>query len=110
MAIYNQVDLPLYDDADYSYSVSLQSQSYVIRVYYVERTQLWYFSVFEENQTPIFQGLALVPEYPITLDYLKSELTGFFRLVPIPAYKIVDPYLLYPDKIAQYYTFSYVYQ
>lgn len=110
MAIYNQVDLPLYDDADYTYSVSLQSQSYIVRIYYVERCKLWYLSLFEEDQTPVFQGLGMVPDYPITLDYLNNNLTGFFRLSPIPAYKSIDPYLLYPDKIAQYYTFSYVYQ
>jgi hypothetical protein len=107
MTVYN-IPLPIYDDVDYTYSVALQGQSYILQLTYNERVGLYFLSLFNEDTTPILQGVGLVPEYPIAEDYALYPLTGFFWL-QAKADIISEPYKIYPDKLSQYYDFYYTY-
>lgn len=107
MTVYN-VYLPLFEDPDYSYSISLQGQSYTIRITYNERCKLYFLSLLNADDNPVVQGMALVPNYPIMEDYPTYPLTGFFWLQE-KAEIISEPYKVYPDKIDQYYDLYYTY-
>ena len=107
MAVYN-TSLPLYSDASYQYGVSLESNSYVLVFNYNERCKLYFLSLLESDLTPIVQGIALTPSYPIMIDYPIENLSGWFWLEP-KSELLSEPYKLYPENIDQYYDFYYTY-
>lgn len=76
------VSLPLYSDSDYQYSVSLEGNAYVLRIYYNTRCKQWFFDLLRDDNTPIILSQALVALFPITLDYSLYPLTGFLFLEP----------------------------
>lgn len=106
--ILTQVILPLYPDPYYTYSLALQGVSYNLEFIYNERSQLYYLNLLDSTSSPIVMGVALVPSYPIILDYPLQPLTGWFWLEE-NATNIAEPYKTYPDKIDQYYNFKYSY-
>jgi hypothetical protein len=108
MTTWTEVDLPLYSDPFYSYSVSLENITYSVEIRYYQRDGIWRMSLFLEDQTPIAQGIALVPEYPILQDYNIEGMSGFFWLYPIPSIK-TEKYVEDPEHLDQYYTFKYIY-
>lgn len=103
------VQLPLYSDQDYTYSVALEGQSYRIRITYNSVMQLYTMQVSDSDGNPIISGLGLVPEYPIGADYIIGSTTGNFILLP-KANKDVESYKTYPDQIHKYYELSYLYE
>ena len=100
--------LPLYSDADYSYAVNLQGQSYILDFKYNERVKLYFLSIYTAENVPIVLGVGLVPTYPITFDYAFYPLTGYFWLEE-KADILSEPYKVYPENIDQYYNFYYRY-
>ena len=108
MATYTRVDLPLYSDAFYSYQVSLEGQGYIVEIKYNERAETWYMSLFDQDNNPIVQGIALVPRFPILKDYVIPNITGFFWLAPIPSVK-TEKYKENPEHLDQYYVLQYIY-
>lgn len=102
------VNLPLYSAAFYSYSISLERVSYTIKFRYITRTQRWVFDLYTRDKQPVLLGQAIIPNYPISLDYV-TPLSGFFWLTPLPD---VDPYKAeqYPRDLDKYYSFDYVYE
>ena len=102
------VDIPIIDNPFYDMSISLEGNSYVIQFTYVERMSLYVMSLFNSDGTPLVQGVAVVPEYPITLDYAIPNLSGYFLLTK-KAELISEPYKTYPDKLAEYYWMVYLY-
>jgi len=107
MSSYNYVDLLLFPDYFYSYSVNLEDDTYNLEFQYNDFAKLWYLSIYTEDQLPLILGVALVPGYPISGDYIIEGLSGFFWLYPIQ--KIyTDKYQEFPENIDQYYTFKYI--
>jgi hypothetical protein len=81
------IELPLYTDLKYRYGISLQGRSYQFTFYWNERCKQWHLDLRSEDQTPILLGYALVPQYPMTVDYNLEDigLTGYFMLLPVNA-------------------------
>lgn len=102
------VDLLLDDSPIYEYSVSLEGNSYIIEMIFNERSQLYYMSLYDADRNPIVLSAALVPGYPIMLDYALPNLTGFFLLIQKGTLES-EPYKEFPDKLTQYYSFVYTY-
>lgn len=102
------VKLALYSESDYNYSVNLQGQSYILDFKYNERVGLYYLSLLDVESVPLASGQALVPTYPLMKDYSLFPLTGFFWMEE-KADIISEPYKIYPDKIAEYYNFYFIY-
>lgn len=100
------VALPLYPDAYYTYSIALEGNSYVFEFVYNERMQLYTFSLLDAENTPIIQGEALVPYYPMLIDYALPDLTGFMWM-ELKSQMNPESYKMYPDKIDQYYNMWY---
>lgn len=81
----NLIEMPLYADKTYRYSLSLQGQSWQFKFYWVDRAMQWHMDIRREDQTAVILGHALVPQYPM-LDDLALEdigLTGRFILMPV---------------------------
>lgn len=103
------VILPLFADAYYSYSISLEGNSYILEFIYNERAELYYLNLKDAASNPIVLGAALVPNYPIMLDYSLPDLTGGFWLEKKSLSSQSEPYKTYPDKLNEYYDFYYTY-
>lgn len=104
----NYVNLPIYQNPDYEYTISLQRVAYKIRIYYIERVKQWAIDLRYANDDPIVLGACLVPEYPLFLDYYIEELTGTFWLESIGETKnetIINPY-----ELNEYYKLYYFYE
>lgn len=97
--------LELYEDWDYRYTVVLEGQSYVLRLYYSERMGRWSIDISEENGVDICLGEALLPykKHTIRAGY---GLSGYLWLEPI-AYNLNET-TLHPDLLHKYYNFYYI--
>lgn len=101
------VSLPLYSDSDYQYSVSLEGNSYILRIYYTTRCKQWFFDLLRDDNTPVILGEALVPLYAIALDYALYPLTGFLFLEPIGT--SLDKYRSDPENLNKWFRLFYIY-
>lgn len=107
MAI-KHVILPLKNEIDYKFNITLQAVSYTIRLTYTETLNLYTMKVSDVNGVTLISGVGLVPNYPIALDYVISGLTGAFFLLP-KATTTTEFYKTYPTSLADYYELSYIY-
>lgn len=103
------VTLPLFDDYEYSYTIALQSLTYIITFKYNERKALWFMDLATEDSTPVISGVGVVPNYPIALDYALGNLKGYFWLENIPDIN-TEQYKTFPDKLRQYYRYFYIFE
>lgn len=101
------VDIPLMSYPYYELSISLEGRSYIIEFIYNERSQLYYMNFYDDNRSPIVLGQALIPEYPIFLDYPLSNLTGYFWLLNNSTLSS-EPHKTYPEDVSRYYSFVYI--
>ena len=46
--------------ADQSLTCELDGESFIFRARYNTRSEMWYLSIYDETNDPIFEGLALV--------------------------------------------------
>lgn len=102
------VDIPIIDYPIYDLTIPLEGNSYILEFTYVERMKLYTISLFDSDRNPIILGEALVPSYPIFLDYAIPNMTGAFYLLPKQSI-VGEPYKEFPDQIAQYYYLVYAY-
>lgn len=102
------VNMPLFEDEFYSYSISLENQSYIIKIYYNRRERRWYMDIFYPDEVPLILGMALVPDYPMAMEYPIDNFNGFFWLEENPAIGTnkIDQY---PRHLHKYYRFFYIY-
>ncbi|QNO00294.1 hypothetical protein QGX21_gp147 [Pseudomonas phage phiPsa315] len=110
MATTVSIEMPLYEDLKYRYGLSLQGQSWQFTFYWNTRCSQWHMDLRREDQTPIILGYALVPQYPMMVDYNLEDvgLTGYFLLLPINATigsKITEE----PSIMPQFFSLFYVY-
>jgi hypothetical protein len=108
VSTFSYVDLPLFPDYFYSYSVNLQDDSYNIEICYNEYAKTWYMSIYTEDQELVVAGIALLPSFPLTQDYVIPGLSGFFWLYPIPSIT-TEKYKEEPEHLDQYYMLRYCY-
>ena len=105
----NYVSLVLSDDPFYEYAVSLEGNSYIVQFVFNERAQLYFFSLYTAEREPIVLGEALVPSYPIFIDYALPALTGYLWLQE-KATVTGEPYKEFPDKLSGYYDLFYLFE
>lgn len=99
------IKLPLYSDWDYKYSVVLEGQPVVLRMYYSERTEKWSIDLSLETGEDISLGeaLSVFKKHLVRQGY---GLTGYFWLEPIGQDDNQTP--LHPDLLHKYYNFYYI--
>lgn len=102
------VNLPLFSDADYEYSLALEGLSYILRFIYIERMQMYTINLYDADNNPIVLGEALVPNYPLFFDYAILPLSGYFYMSEKSNIDS-EPYKKYPERLDQYYDFRYIY-
>lgn len=79
------IEMPLFTDLNYRYSLPLEGVSLYFTFHWNERASQWHMDISLEDLTPILKGMALVPQYPMAVDYSLEEqgLTGYFALMPV---------------------------
>lgn len=102
------VDLPLYADEDFSYTVSLEDNAYELRIYYNRRMQQWFLELLRDDGTEVLMGAGLNTYYPILADYPFENLTGFFWLQPKNYGD--DEAAVNPAKLSEYYKLFYIWE
>ena len=78
------LELPLYNEPDYSYDVSLNRTSYTIRMFYNERSRSWHMDLQDQEGEYIFQGVRIAEETPLysgSKDAIADG--GYFYLMPV---------------------------
>lgn len=101
-------ELLLVNNPDYSFTTSLEQVSYRIRLYYNEVNEWWAIDLYLSDGTPVVLGQRLSPEYPLFLDYIIPDLTGYFYLLPIG--KDQNETKLHPLRIDKYYRLFYYWE
>ena len=81
----NFIEMPLFSEKTYRYSMPLEGNSWQFKFYWVERARQWHMDIRKEDQTAVILGYALVPQYPILEDVPLENigLTGRFVLMPV---------------------------
>lgn len=105
------VEMPLYTDLKYRYSMSLEGQSWTFTFYWNQRCSMWQMDIRMEDQTPIVLGYQIVPQYPMCEDYTLEDfgITGHFVLLPINATisgKISQESDVMPEFFRLYYVYN----
>lgn len=60
--------LPLYPESVFSYSINLAGTTFKFEFEWNKRTNSFYFNILDESNTPLYQGLKLIPgAYPVQL-------------------------------------------
>ncbi|ATN92783.1 hypothetical protein QGX11_gp020 [Pseudomonas phage PPSC2] len=111
MAATIAVELPLYSDLKYRYGTTLEGVAWQFTFYWNERCSQWQFDLRQEDQTPILLGYALVPQFPMCVDYNLEDygLTGYFVLLPINATissKITEESSIMPEFFSLFYVYN----
>lgn len=108
MAI-KSMELPLFSDPMYSYSVSILTNTYNFTFLYNTRMEKWTFSISEVGGDGIISGALLVPGFPILIDhdigfpgilYLESKgmKQGEALINPFEINQFYNLYFVYDDK------------
>lgn len=100
------VSLPLYDSYDYEYPVSLQDNSFVVRLYFNERMWQWFFDVTDDTGDKLISGRRLTLEGTAWIAEIQ-ELEGCLYLEPLGL--DINETLANYDKLYKYYKMFYLY-
>lgn len=105
------VQLPLYTDLIYRYGATLEEESKQFTFYWNSRSTQWHMDIHNEDQTLIVQGVPLVAQYPMLVDYplTRFGLTGYFILLPINASQVStlgDSSSIMPQFFELFYVFT----
>lgn len=103
------VHMPLFENELYSYSISLQGQSYIVKIAFNRRQKVWHMDLFTPDEDPVVRGVALVPEYPLTQEYPDLGLSGYFFIEEKPDI-VTDKMKQYPELLSKYYRMFYIYK
>lgn len=102
------IELPLFSDEDFSYTTTLQGDTYSLRCYYNRRMQQWFFEVSTEDGEGVISGIGLHPYFPIASDYALLKLTGMFWLQPKG--EGFDQSISNPESLSEYYQLFYMWE
>lgn len=104
------VEMPLYNEEKYRYSISLEGVSWQFTFYWNGRAGQWHMDIRREDQTPLVLGQALVAQYPMMVDYSLEEsgLTGYFLLMPVNS-GITDQITQDSSVVPEFFKLYYVY-
>jgi hypothetical protein len=105
------IEMPLYSDLKYRYGLALEGQSLQFTFYWNTRCSQWHMDMRKEDQTPVLLGYALVPQYPMAVDYNLEDigLTGYFLLLPVNATissKITEESSIMPEFFNLFYVYN----
>lgn len=76
------IQLPLFNDTYYSYSINLEGNTYVLEFLYVERAKTWIFYLKDSEQNVLISGQRLTPNTLLFNNYKIDNLTGGFYYTP----------------------------
>lgn len=105
------IELPLYAERKYSYGISLEGVSYTLTFYWNRKAKSWHMDIHLEDRTQVVLGVALVPQYPMLVDYNLEEIgmNGHFELMPVNAdlsSKAGEEFSIIPEFFRLYYVYT----
>jgi hypothetical protein len=77
-----QVDLPIFNDTFYSYSVSLEGNRYTLTFLFLERLGQWVLTLQDSEGSVLVRNERLTPETLLFFDYKLPGLSGGFYFQP----------------------------
>lgn len=84
------VNCPLYNDAHYTYTISIDDEVFTMEFLWVERAGFWALSLFDSDEQTIFLNLFMIPGQRLSTQYNFSKPVGDFTLVPYEISEIVE--------------------
>lgn len=104
------VEIPMYNERSYTYGISLEGRSYILSFYWNRKARQWHMDLRLEDRTVILLGQALVPQYPMYVDYNLEEIgmTGYFELMPVNisiASQVGEEMSIVPEFFKLYYVY-----
>ena len=102
------IALPLYEEEDYSYTVTLEGEAYDLRIYYNTRMSKWFLDLVRDDGTPMVVGVGMEIYYPILREYYLEGISGFMWLQPIGDDGNESPE--HPELLSKYYELFYMWQ
>lgn len=105
-----KTDLPLKTFPYYSYSATVEN---IVRNFvftFSDHYGVWHMDIYNPDNEVVIEGVRLVPDYPMLLDYALEHkgLTGAFYLMPINP-GIYKDFSTDVEALATYYKLSYFY-
>jgi len=87
------VAIKMYDYAEFTESVSLDNNEYLLRFYWNTRGEFWSMDISDSNNTQLVSGIKLIVNYPMLYQYKKIGLpNGDFYIKDLnPKTQYVDP-------------------
>lgn len=73
-------EMPLFEDAYYQYTISLEEQQRIVTFYFNETDRSWKMDLRNIDGTKVAMGIRMVPEYLMLADYINPYLKGAFIL------------------------------
>jgi len=61
--------IPLKDNANYKFSIQLDSKTYILQFLYNTVNTYWTFSISDENETLLLSNIKIVKNFPLTDKY-----------------------------------------
>lgn len=102
-------ELPLFYEAIYEYTVSLEEQQRILTFYFNERDMCWRMDIKNIDGTVVVLGVKLVPEYPILSNLRSSLMSGYFVLSTENEQQ-AERFLLDSDVVPQFYRLFHIYE
>ena len=102
------VSLPLFDEVDYKYSITLEGEYYSFRFIYNEYMEMYTLQISDVKNGVLISGVGVVANYPMLADYVIGNLSGALLMSP-KSDKDIEFYKLYPSNLSEYYILSYIY-
>lgn len=85
------INCPLYKDANYEYTISIDDEVYTAEFLWVDRVGYWSMSLKDSEDQFIFRNIFLIPGQYILSQYNFSKPKGDFILVPFEISDITKP-------------------
>jgi len=104
-----QTRLPLFSDAFYSFTTSLEEDTYTISILYVKRINDWVISIKDAARNTLVEGQRFTPDTPLFADCQLPGLSGFFWLTT----KSGEDPSKFEDRrrnLPEYFNFYYIYE
>lgn len=103
---YDWVKIPLFEEWDYKMNIVLENSSFILRLYYSDRTQKWSIDVSSEDGDDYILGETILPYKPTMVGSIEG-LSGGFWLEPISFDE--NETQINPSLLFKYYNLYYIY-
>lgn len=107
--VLNFIQLPLFNDVYYSYTMNIEQENLTFVFRYNERSKSYYVDIYNQDGVPQILGVRIVPEYPLANNHKIGNLTGYFS-VEAKHPSLIEKTRTEPENIAEHFVMFYQYE